>query len=315
MTLAGTVSGQECLVIGPGKWTSGEPSSFWSTPHAILLTRESESNFRGLAGRDAWSRAEILLEKPIWEGQRAWLWTAPSQDSLLVLRPAILSEGVSYIGSFVADTLLGRAFAFSDVISRINPRANAYGIRYDCGNAHSAETAFAKYWEMRHGDLPDAAIGAVEDSIRWVDIERRFLEFEEPQLPIPTSAERGEIRVRVWDEGGGRYLQLRHGLGATGSDKWAYTTGTHVEGWGPGFWLRPGDYEVLINSIPCGSQQHFVEAYVRHAFRVGPADTLGVTVSIDTDSLPMAQTYKNPERLTCPELRLQDRNSTAPNKR
>jgi hypothetical protein len=124
-----------------------------------------------------------------------------------------------------------------------------------------------------------------------------------PPPPPPTPARRGEIRVRVWDTARGRYRELRHGLGQGQSSKWSYTTGTLPDGWGPSFWLLPGDYAVLLQEIPCGSEQHFLEHEIRHPFHVAAADTLDITVTINSDSIPLKRSYKNPDGASCSELR------------
>lgn len=124
-----------------------------------------------------------------------------------------------------------------------------------------------------------------------------------PPPPPPTAAQRGEIRVRVWDSARARYLELRHGLGHGQESKWSYTNGTLADGWGPTFWLLPGDYAVILQEIPCGSEQQFLAHEIRHPFHVDAADTLDITVTINTDSIPLTRSYKNPNGTNCSELR------------
>lgn len=168
--------GQDCVVIGPGTWTGRQPSEFWSLPHAMRLAGELESAYvgKGLDGRDGWRLAEIQVDRLRWESERGWSWVKPAQDSLVILRPAMLSEGIGFRLAGPADTLLGRAYAFSDAVSRTNPRANAYGVRYDCGNEKNKEAALAAYRLMKENDAPDAGRGAAEDSLRWEEIQRRL---------------------------------------------------------------------------------------------------------------------------------------------
>lgn len=131
--------------------------------------------------------------------------------------------------------------------------------------------------------------------------------------PPPKPAERGEIRVRVWDTATRGFLRLRHGLGQGESSKWAYSTATSPDGWGPSFWLLPGDYTILLDEIPCGSDQQFLEREIAHPFHVVAADTLDITVTINSDSLPLGRSYKNPKAASCSELRRHGSDSVAPN--
>jgi hypothetical protein len=110
------------------------------------------------------------------EYERAWVWSSPRPDSLVLLRPPILSEGVEVVGVWTADTLRGRAHAFSDAIDldRRSPRANAYGVRYSCWDAQAAMRASAAVEAFRASDVPDSVLAAREDSAWVAELRAQF---------------------------------------------------------------------------------------------------------------------------------------------
>jgi hypothetical protein len=101
-----------------------------------------------------------------------WSWRAPHPDSLELLRPAALSNGLEVHGAWTGDTLLGRAHVFSDAIwpSR-DPRANAYLVRYRCGDVQLAAVASQRLELFLAVDRPDSAQNAREIAAeeRWLD--------------------------------------------------------------------------------------------------------------------------------------------------
>jgi len=121
-----------------------------------------------------WRQAMLLLTPEAAENGRAWFWRAPLGDSLIILRPSMLSEGLEFRGLWKGDTLRGRAFAFSDNLSPQNPRANVYGVRFECRNHESAERALAAVETLRERDVPNTQLGIREDSQYWAEIQTRF---------------------------------------------------------------------------------------------------------------------------------------------
>jgi hypothetical protein len=173
---AGSLSAQapSCIALGVGAWAPGQPGPIWTTSRRIILTSDREHDIDGVGGRQGWRRARLGSDKPASELERAWFWVAPTADSLVLLRPAMLSEGIEFVGRWEADTLKARAHAFSDVILPGTPRANAYGIRYACDANQSAEIALAALASLQRLDIPNPTLGAAEDSVYWADIQRRF---------------------------------------------------------------------------------------------------------------------------------------------
>jgi hypothetical protein len=94
-----------------------------------------------------------------------------------LIRSAALSVGLSVNGAWRGDTLRGRAHGFSDVVSpSTDPRANAYGIRYDCGARAAADAAGRTLHDLLASDRADSLRNAREDSLeraRWDRILRR----------------------------------------------------------------------------------------------------------------------------------------------
>src|SRR5947209_7719016 len=99
-----------CLVLSAGAWSPDYHGAMWPRTRSITLTSQSVPNFDRVGKRTGW-RAVVIeqgrtgrsaRETP--ELDRAWLWTAPTPDSLVMLRPAMLSEGMSVVGVWVGDT-------------------------------------------------------------------------------------------------------------------------------------------------------------------------------------------------------------------
>jgi hypothetical protein len=129
-----------CVAVGIGAWIPEHEGGIWPQSRALTLSRKAEHDFNGLLGRQGW-RAIVLEpigapvasdseDDAIPELDRAWFWVAPTADSLIIVRPAMLSEGMEVVGVWISDTLRGRASAFSDAGPVHLPRANAYGLRY-----------------------------------------------------------------------------------------------------------------------------------------------------------------------------------------
>ena len=173
-----------CLTVGVGIWTPEFTGAIWPRSRSMRLLDKQEPYYRPDGSlSNQWRVAELepLSGKKATpfhdpEYERAWVWTSPTPDSLVILRPAILSEGVEFVGAWTADTLRGRAYAFSDAIDldRASPRANAYAVRYSCLDAQAALQASAAVEALRSSDVPDSALGAREDSARVAELRAQF---------------------------------------------------------------------------------------------------------------------------------------------
>ena len=83
----------------------------------------------------------------------AWLWFAPTPDSLVLLRPGIESRGLEVMGRWQGNTLIGRAHTFSDYVAipaRPEPVAAVYAVRYECDRVSDRVKALAavKRWRQ-----------------------------------------------------------------------------------------------------------------------------------------------------------------------
>lgn len=168
-----------CLVLGVGEWSTVQTESIWKGTRALVLLDERSEAHDGSHGLPTWHRVRWL--GPGAEGGRVsdeyeggWGWAATDDDSLAILRPAMLSEGMFIRGSWNADTLTGRAHAFSDAVWYPMQRANAYAVRFDCEIPRGRADAQAAVERLRQRDRPDAAMNAHEDSLDQAEWKRRF---------------------------------------------------------------------------------------------------------------------------------------------
>ena len=175
---SGTLTAQSasCLAVGVGAWSPRNPGPIWTGSRTITLKRGTVNDFDGIGGRKGWREVVLGDGKSSSEYERGWAWIAPTKDSLMLVRPAMLSEGIWFVGRWRADTLTGRAHAFSDATGPGSPRANAFGIRYQCGAAQGAADALSALAALQRSDVPDPALGAVEDSTYQVEIRQRVRE-------------------------------------------------------------------------------------------------------------------------------------------
>ena len=170
------VTADWCVTVGVGEWLPRPAGAIWSTSRELILTNKLDPYVPNFDGRHGWR----VVEFRVLHGQSkvparsseydwGWVWLTPTPDSLLLVRPAMLSEGMEVRGAWTADTLRGRAHAYSDAIGMVNgiahsPRANAYGRRYACQNPAAAAEALATVEQLRLADRPDAGLTAREDS-------------------------------------------------------------------------------------------------------------------------------------------------------
>jgi hypothetical protein len=119
--------------------------------------------------------------------------------------------------------------------------------------------------------------------------------------PIPArrpdtlpEAARADVRVRIWDEAMGRYIEGEHALGLPdGGRKSVYTTGSELEGWGRSFWLAPGRYTIIVSRFPCGSEKYFLAKPIERKFTARPGERTDITIRLDTRKLKPARSYNN----------------------
>ncbi len=183
---ARTSKAMRCLALGVGTWTPSPPGDIWRSSRRLNMTSAIDSWLSTFAGRHGWRVIQFVPDEPKAEASspapeydRAWLWLATTPDSLLLLRPAMLSEGMEVRGAWTGDTLRGRAHAFSDAIDIVNgiarsPRANAYGVRDACKESEAAAIAAAAVERLRSADQPDTALAAHEDSIWTAKVSRQL---------------------------------------------------------------------------------------------------------------------------------------------
>ncbi len=150
-----------CLALGSGTWTPSEPEARWTRARTLVLTDSLVID----EGGTTWRHATFADAQRRDEYDRAWRWAAPTADSLVILRPAILSNGMQVSGQWQGDTLKARASVFSDGARPGLPRANGYAIRFQCADSTAAANAFATLVLLRARDVPDLALGLLEDSI------------------------------------------------------------------------------------------------------------------------------------------------------
>jgi hypothetical protein len=170
-----------CIALGVGTWTPETSLGIWRGSRLLTLTDRVEHGFDGVGSGRGWRAIDLappeaggapeLLSA---EYERAWLWNMPAPESLVVLRPAILSEGMSMEGAWRGDTLKGRAHAFSDAVGLRSPRANAYAVRYSCQARGADQRAMAAVEHLRLLDVADEPLAAREDSLWLIDVNARL---------------------------------------------------------------------------------------------------------------------------------------------
>ncbi len=145
----------------------------------------------------------------------AWVWLNPSPDSLLLLRPAMLSQGMIVRGTWHGDALHGRGETFADLIRFPRPRANMYAVRYRCDKNQARSAAFSTLAKLQQADVPDPALHAAEDSadsraltrmwneagasIDWIPVDRVIPELRAMGDTLP-AAVRDSVLDAVVDE-------------------------------------------------------------------------------------------------------------------
>ena len=174
LTMAGsvtTVSAQSkrtCLALGSGQWSPPDPGPIWPGNTALQLTDTAAAIPDSMLGHTGWREvcfadAQVPSADPRRDYDFAWAWLSPSPDSLLLLRPAMLSQGMNMRGTWSADTLRGRGVTFADLVRFPMPRANMYAVRYSCDSNRGRSAAFSALVRLQQADVPDPVLNAAED--------------------------------------------------------------------------------------------------------------------------------------------------------
>lgn len=170
-----------CLVIGAGQWLPPDPGSIWPGNSALRLLDTAVSTPDSMLGRAGWRELQFIdvhepRPDPLRDYGFAWGWLSPSPDSLLLLRPAMLSQGVIVRGSWNADTLRGRGVTFADLVLFPMPRANMYAVKYPCDDMRARSAAFSALAKLEQSDVPDPALNAAEDRADSNEFARQWAE-------------------------------------------------------------------------------------------------------------------------------------------
>jgi hypothetical protein len=169
MVSAGPMLAQtgSCMAIGFGDWGPRNEASDLTKSRTIMLLSQPASSSDGLLFRKGWRQAVVGDGRSASEYDQEWIWFAPTEDSLVLLRPAIMSASIYLIGAWRADTLVARSTIGSDsgTLGAAGTRANAFGIRYQCHSVEGAARALAALTVYEDADVPNPALGVVEDSI------------------------------------------------------------------------------------------------------------------------------------------------------
>jgi len=178
---AQTVPGT-CLVLGFGRWLPYEPGWFpptWArTPPPLQLTANpSPNDYYGLPASRLIAPSPELGADTVWRLPRGggadlhdWHlsymlhgWGIPHRDSLVLFDPVVADNGLEIRGVWRGDVLYARARSSTDVISPDDdPRANAYAVRYACGDAPARHRAEARLAELLRADTPSEVLNAQE---------------------------------------------------------------------------------------------------------------------------------------------------------
>ncbi|HET7603108.1 MAG TPA: hypothetical protein VFK36_08840 [Gemmatimonadales bacterium] len=220
MTPVSAQSRPICLVLGAGQWSPPDPGSIWSGTKALQLVDSAASIPDSMLGHTGWREVRFAdAPEPDADLRRdydfAWGWLSPTPDSLLLVRPAMLSQGMIARGAWSADTLRARGVTFADLVRFPMPRANMYAVGYPCGDARKQRAAFSALAKLQKADLPDPALNAAEDradsmliasqwdeataSTDWIPVDRAILEMRAMGDTLPPEA-RDSVLDAVVDE-------------------------------------------------------------------------------------------------------------------
>ena len=151
------------MVLGPGTFTGGYDGEVtWGAYHLTLTDKASSIDGRYLA--------EASEGAPIGAPPHEWSWSASTSDSLDVLVKVHWCCGFRFKGQWTNDSILARARWSTDRIGSTSARANAYGVRYECGDQTAADVAMATVESLRIADVPDLVLSAREDSVAQAEM-------------------------------------------------------------------------------------------------------------------------------------------------
>ncbi|HET8762316.1 MAG TPA: hypothetical protein VFM12_02810 [Gemmatimonadales bacterium] len=170
-----------CLVLGDGQWLPPDHGPIWPGNRALQLADSPSSVPDSMLGRTGWRAVRFTDAHERGADRRrdydsAWGWLSPSPDSLLLLRPAMLSQGMIVRGSWNADTLRGRGVTFADLVLFPMPRANMYAVKYPCDDMRARSAAFSALAKLEQSDVPDPALNAAEDRADSTEFARQRAE-------------------------------------------------------------------------------------------------------------------------------------------
>ena len=188
-------SSRQCVALGFGHWAPARPSwltaAWWREPPHVQLYRHELLTIRGVRW-DSLGVAPFFQSDSTWRKVLArgdvrmrdffWGWRATTPDSIEFVRIAALSYGLWVRGKWHGDTLRGRAHSFSDVVSPgTDPRANAYGVRYDCDKEDAADAAVLGLRVLLHSDHRDSQQDAREIASERAHWDSLRLDSERPR--------------------------------------------------------------------------------------------------------------------------------------
>lgn len=209
MTPASAQSSPNCLVLGAGQWSPPDPGPIWPANTALQLADSAAAIPDSMLGHTGWREVRFAdAPEPDADLRRdfdfAWGWLSPTPDSLLLVRPAMLSQGMTARGSWSADTLRGRGVTFADLVRFPMPRANVYAVRYRCASDRQRSAAFSALVRLQRADVPDEELNASDnraDSIQimralgdaatardWIPVDRVFPELRATGDTLPPAA-------------------------------------------------------------------------------------------------------------------------------
>lgn len=200
---------------------------------------------------------------------------------------------------------------------------NLFGFLASSPSADSVLDAYSEWFDVHWGDGTDPAFtGSFHDSAgHWLlsqssppegevtmAIEGRRISTRTVTLVYSDSAmvprdapeilsqsERTDVRVRIWDEMLGQYIQGSHQLRRSdGSVTYSYTVGTRPDGWGQSFWLPPGRYAIQISEYPCEGKEQFLIGEIHRSFTAIAGKDIDLTIRIDPRKLKIGSSYRNP---------------------
>lgn len=191
----------DCLVVGAGQWSPRQPGSIWGQTRSLVLLQDAAPGFDASLGHADW-REVRFNDRPdttsagAHEYDIGWAWVSPAPDSLLLLRPSMLSPGMIVRGGWKADKLRGRGVAFTDAVRFPAPRASIYAVRYHCRSAKSRAAAFNAVERLRKSDVSDTALNAIEDQRERIQIDSALHAISASIDWIPADAGIPELRAR-----------------------------------------------------------------------------------------------------------------------